>query len=216
LPENNIKIPPYILSSELTPNIIDNPNAIAEIVARSLGKSINYINLNPIIMPVGELRNKYAQDTDFTAHHIDIIGRSLVPMAGSLSITDNTSINQDDIFGNLNLADQNGSTQNGIPTSDLDWNSYAFDLGRGLSSSRFHLMNHRFLALRGPLVMSGWGFDTEGYPVPNSSGEPKELDAQGYPKRISSPQDNGGGFQSYPGNILGKKSNMECAKRKME
>jgi len=204
LPENNIKIPPYILSNELTDQVINNPNAIAEIIGRSLGKSINYINLNPIIMPVGELRNRYAQNTDFTAHHIDIIGRSLVPMAGSLSITDNTSINQDDIFGNLNLADQNGSTVNGVPPSDLDWNSYAFDINRGLASPRFHLMNHRFLALRGPLVLSGWGFDTEGYPVPNSSGEPKELDNEGYPKRIANPYDGGGGFQNYAGTILGK------------
>lgn len=214
VPETNIKIPPYILSSELTNNIIDNPTALAEIVAKSLGKSINYINLNPIIMPVGELRNRYAQDTDFTAHHIDIIGRSLVPMAGSLSITDNTSINQDDFFGKLNLADQNGSTQNGVPTSDLDWNSYAFDLSTGLQNSRFYLMNQRFLALRGPLILSGWGFDTEGYPVPNASGEPKELDDEGFPKRISNPQDQGGGFQNYAGAILGKNQTFNNEKNK--
>lgn len=214
IPETNIKIPPYILSSELTDNIINNPTALAEIVGRSLGKSINYINLNPIIMPVGELRNRYAQDTDFTAHHIDVIGRSLVPMAGSLSITDNTSIDQDDFFGNLNLADQNGSTQNGVPPSDLDWNSYAFDLNRGLSSSRFYQMNQRFLALRGPLILSGWGFDTEGYPVPNASGEPQVLDGEGYPKRINNPQDQGGGFQNYAGAILGKNQTWNATKGK--
>jgi hypothetical protein len=204
LPETNIQIPPYILSSELTDSVIDNPNAVAELLWRSVGKTINYINLNPIIMPVGELRNRYAQSTDFTAHHIDIVGRSLVPMAGSLSITDNTCIDQDQIFGNLNLADQNGSIQNGIPPSDLDWNSYAFDLNSGTQSNRFYLMNQRFLALRGPLVLSGWGFDTEGYPVPNSSGEPQQLDDEGFPKRIQNPQDQNGGFQNYEGTILGK------------
>jgi len=33
--------------------------------------------------------------------------------------------------------------------------------------------NQRFFALRGPLMVHGWGYDTEGYPVPNSSGEYK-------------------------------------------
>jgi hypothetical protein len=31
--------------------------------------------------------------------------------------------------------------------------------------------NVRFFGLRGPLMVHGWGYDTEGYPVPNSSGE---------------------------------------------
>ncbi len=204
LPETNIQTPPYILSSELTDNVIKNPNAVAEILSKSIGKTINYINLNPIIAPVGEFRNRYAQETDFTGHHIDIIGRSLVPMAGSLSITDNTAINQDQFYGNLNLADQNGSTQNGVPPSDLDWNSYAFDLSQGLAPSTLPLMNQRFLALRGPLILSGWGFDTEGYPVPNASGEPKALDGDGFPIRIESPYDASGGSKNYPGSILGK------------
>lgn len=29
--------------------------------------------------------------------------------------------------------------------------------------------DYRFMALRGPLVLTGWGFDTEGYPVPNEA-----------------------------------------------
>ena len=31
--------------------------------------------------------------------------------------------------------------------------------------------NVRFFGLRGPIMVHGWGYDTEGYPVPNSSGE---------------------------------------------
>jgi hypothetical protein len=38
--------------------------------------------------------------------------------------------------------------------------------------------NMRFFGLRGPLMVHGWGYDTEGYPVPNSSGEPKLLNGQ--------------------------------------
>ena len=29
--------------------------------------------------------------------------------------------------------------------------------------------DYRFMALRGPLILTGWGFDTEGYPVPNEA-----------------------------------------------
>lgn len=31
--------------------------------------------------------------------------------------------------------------------------------------------NYRFFGLRGPLMLHSWGYDLEGYPVPNSSGE---------------------------------------------
>jgi hypothetical protein len=44
--------------------------------------------------------------------------------------------------------------------------------------------NQRFFALRGPLMLHAWGFDTDGYPVPNASGEPLELDNKNRPKRF--------------------------------
>lgn len=34
-------------------------------------------------------------------------------------------------------------------------------------------VNQRFFAMKGPLVVHGWGYDSEGYPVPNGSGELK-------------------------------------------
>jgi hypothetical protein len=196
------KLPPFILSNQADETILQDPNKLSTLLAQGfITKRINYVNLNPIIMPVGELRNKYAQQTDFNAHHIDIIGRSNVPMLGSLSITDNLAINQN----GLEFLDQNNSL------SDVDWNSYAFDQEAGLEP-KFLQMNHRFLGLRGPLVMAGWGFDTEGYPVPNASGEPKQLDNEGYPKRISSLEDLQGGFQNYSGVILGKNQEIKDGK----
>tara|TARA_R110000868_G_scaffold259293_4_gene517012 strand:- start:2060 stop:7273 length:5214 start_codon:yes stop_codon:yes gene_type:complete len=36
-------------------------------------------------------------------------------------------------------------------------------------------LNQRFFGLRGPLMVHGWGYDREGYPVPNASGELKVL-----------------------------------------
>jgi hypothetical protein len=187
--------PPYILSNEADGTIISNPNAVSELLKDTLlTKRINYVNLNPIIMPVGELRNKYAQDNDFTSHHIEAIGRSQVPMAGSLSISDNLNINQQ----GLEYKDYNSLD------CDMDWNSKAFDVYIGRNPPSSLQMNNRFMALRGPLVIAGWGFDTEGYPVPNASGEPKLLDAGGYPKRIKDLTDETGGFRNYEGSILGK------------
>jgi len=36
-------------------------------------------------------------------------------------------------------------------------------------------LNQRFFGLRGPIMVHGWGYDREGYPVPNASGELKNL-----------------------------------------
>lgn len=192
--------PPFILSNSVSADIINNPNAVSQLLKDTLlVKRINYINLNPIIMPVGELRNKYAQDNDFTAHSIEAIGRSQVPMAGSLSVSDNLNIDQD----GLEYYDQNRFD------SDGDWNSRAFDQFIGRNNNVLQ-MNHRFMALRGPLVIAGWGFDTEGYPVPNASGEPKNINGQGYPKRIASPGDPDGGYQNYQGTILGKNQEWDA------
>jgi len=37
-------------------------------------------------------------------------------------------------------------------------------------------VNQRFFGLRGPVMVHGWGYDKEGYPVPNASGELKTLE----------------------------------------
>ena len=190
------KLPPFILSNQADAQILKDPKALDNLISGKIKtKKIDYVNLNPIIMPVGELRNKYAQDNDYASHHIDVIGRSLVPPVGSLSITDNLAINQN----GLEYKDQNAMD------SDGDWNSYAFDQVAG-RQPKFFQNNHRFLALRGPLVMAGWGFDTDGFPVPNASGEPKSVNAAGYPLRIKDKYDQNGGYadEGYGGSILGK------------
>lgn len=55
-------------------------------------------------------------------------------------------------------------------------------LGNSLRSSttnfpenNFKGYNQRFFGLRGPIMVHGWGYDTEGYPVPNGSGELKKI-----------------------------------------
>lgn len=66
-------------------------------------------------------------------------------------------------------------------------------LGNSLRSSttntpgnNFNGSNQRFFGLRGPLMVHGWGYDTEGYPVPNGSGETKVIqDANGKNQVVS-------------------------------
>lgn len=36
-----------------------------------------------------------------------------------------------------------------------------------ISGQNKYTNDYRFMALRGPLIVNGWGFDTEGYPIPN-------------------------------------------------
>ena len=209
------RLPPFILSDQADSTIIKNPNALKELLQSTVkSRKIDYVNLNPIIMPVGELRNKFAQSSDYTAHHIDVVGRSVVPPLGSLSISANLNIDQN----GLEYYDQNK------PLSDGDWNSAYFDSATnriGISDTTVNIggknveyfqNNHRFLALRGPLVLAGWGFDVDGFPVPNASGEPQSLDDNGYPKRIQNKQDQDGGFQNYPGTILGKNQTWDSEK----
>lgn len=43
-----------------------------------------------------------------------------------------------------------------------------------MNSSPYYGDDYRPMALKGPMVMAGWGYDTEGKPVPNESGKPGE------------------------------------------
>jgi hypothetical protein len=187
---SNGRLPPFILSNEADSSIIRDPNAVSALLDNFKRKRINYVNLNPLIMPVGELRNQYAQPNDFTAHHIDIVGRSQAPPQ-SLSFYQNLDIDQN----GREYSDQN----NGF--ADADINSKFFDNVNNRTNTNITQMNYRFLGLRGPLIMAGWGFDTEGYPVPNASGEPKGFFNNGQPWRISSLTQQQTGTE---GAILGK------------
>ena len=177
-------LPPFILSNQSDSSILagDNPTEIKDRISALLDnatmrKRINYVNLNPIIMPVGEFRNEYAQQNDYTSHHIEYVGRSQVPPRGDLSIQNNKNIL--------------GFDEDQSQLADADYNSRVFDwhIGRQETTS-WTQKNYRFLGLRGPLVMSGWGFDTAGYPVPNASGEPLKVDpTNGMPFRMRAPYD---------------------------
>lgn len=189
-------LPPFITSDQSDSDLFEgsNPTSIQQRISALLDtassrKRINYVNLNPIIMPVGEMRNSYAKYYDRTSHHIEYIGRNQVPPQGDLSIYNNkTTLGFDEDQSTLADSDNSGKL--------FDDNL----LGRGISN--WTQKNYRFMALRGPLVLSGWGFDTAGYPVPNASGEPQGF-TNGFPLRIENKYDqNPTIFKRGP--ILGK------------
>ena len=186
--KTNKSLPPFILSNQIDSSIIRDPQALSNLLSE-LNKSIDYKSLNPIIMPIGEFRNPYATNNDYTGHSIDVIGRDIIPPA-SLSMSTNTSIPQIDNINNMDY------------TAEVDVNEKVFNFRQNIQKPD-HYRNMRFLALKGPLVMCGWGFDTDGYPVPNGSGEPKILNNAGDPLYITSHSDRQGNF-IYEGTILGK------------
>lgn len=73
---------------------------------------------------------------------------------------------------NKQNADSCGHSIDVVAFGDRD--SAAGGLRAALSnsiSSNYADTNNRFFGLRGPLMVHGWGYDIEGYPVPNASGE---------------------------------------------
>lgn len=105
---------------------------------------INRFTLNPLVMANGEFSCYEAKQlSDSCVHSIDTVG-----------------------FGMH--APSKGGTTRGILTNQPNKNygeiDADFDTGK-------YQNNQRFFALRGPLMVHGWGYDLEGYPVPNASGE---------------------------------------------
>lgn len=112
---------------------------------------INKFTLNPIVLINGEFGLLGAKQIDDNCgHNINIVGFGMnIPEAdGSIEAMSSSSMNKN--YNELDIDYDNGLMQN----------------------------NQRFFAFRGPIVVHGWGYDKEGYPVPNSSGELK-FDTEG-------------------------------------
>lgn len=167
------------------------------------GVAINAVTLNPVVVPYGEFKNQNHQNytgqhpegkhddlssaspggkpryfQDRLRHCIEIIARGSVP--------------QNKIKYNLetskNLKAYNNHPPN-MPKTNLDYHGYdlaLFDIRAKVndSSNWMHEMNQRFMGLRGPLVLHSWGYDQDGYPVPNASDEAYAYDEYSRPKRF--------------------------------
>jgi hypothetical protein len=118
---------------------------------------INIYSLNPIVVSQGEFKNPYAVSGDIPKHSIMALGRG------------------------INLPTDNNNFLLSINNNSSDYSE--FD-GSTLSNNSGILMNQRFFAMRGPLMLHGWGFDTDGYPVPNATGQPYSIDQYNRPLRF--------------------------------
>lgn len=151
--------PPYIIVSGGDLSILRN-----SILNSGNGISINYSTLNPILMTgIGEFSNfKNRQSGDNTGHSISVVGMGLTVPEGENGLRASNSAN----IGR-NYLDY-----------DLNWQEFNRDRLNPIANRQPPATNMRFFGLRGPLMVHGWGYDTEGYPVPNSCYEPKIVNGQ--------------------------------------
>lgn len=191
-------LPPYIITNLSTLNVLEQFRSFGggsnQNASQSTNKpSINLISLNPILVSNGQFRNpntqnysgKHPQDKhgelklgnaprpffDRCRHSIEIVARGAIPQQ-HLTITDNAYELKDN--HHPDFYDQDLELQDIIKNRDT---------GR-IPVLQTYQMNQRFLGLRGPLTMHAWGYDTEGYPIPNAADEPYEIDRLGRPKRF--------------------------------
>jgi hypothetical protein len=149
---------------------------------------INFLSLNPIIMPTGEFQNPNSQvlinNLERSRHNIRVVGRQEVPQQGDISLDINNNL---DIIVDKNTKGTNYDYINTDirmnPANMHNPDFCQYDLSYGKNNEHI-LLNQRFFAFRGPIMLHGWGYDTEGYPVPNLADEAKEYDSKGRPKRF--------------------------------
>jgi hypothetical protein len=180
-------LPPYIITSGTDFNTLLNFNsklsgsstsASTPQSSSSAGVNIpiNMISLQPIVIPYGDFKNPNIQGTDRCRHSIKVVGRGQIPPQNPLRFN---------IHKNLHtyLNDQNGTIQTSHEGHNPDY--YDLDIvGNKFNRKNNLLNNQRFFGLRGPLMLHGWGYDTEGYPIPNAADEPYYVDSNGRPMRF--------------------------------
>jgi len=169
--------------------------------------NINLYGLNPIVVPYGEFKNPNAQNSgnavDRCRHSIQVVGRGEYNQIADQSFHIPSNLNK--------YVDPNtGYATAGVGSGVLaDYYEYDVFKKKTENLSIKTQLNHRFFALRGPLMLHGWGYDTDGFPVPNAADEPKELDSFGRPKRFIRKTDGtndlekDGAFLPSAGNVLG-------------
>jgi hypothetical protein len=207
-------LPPYIVTSGTDISALDftgnksatlattNSNTTSSASSAGVKIPINLVTLNPIVVPYGNLSNKNVQNytgvhpdgseihgnlsigvysssvprrfNDRCRHSIEIVGRGAVKPK-NLNIHNNIDYYVSRQFLNT-------------PRHQPDFYNEDILLAKKIKDKEnidvTYQMNQRFLGLRGPLVMHGWGYDLEGYPVPNAADEPYELDQYNRPRRF--------------------------------
>ena len=213
---NKETLPPYIIASgsdaSLLSSFISSGGSTEGTSGGSTGGTtggsgipINLTTLQPIVVPYGLLHNSNVQTAGNTSglyvdrcrHSIGIVARGEIPLTEStLSIGNN-------LFNFIDPTSGSGVSANGVGVNadyyDIDIIKTAYAkthtpgtppalAGRPAATS--YLLNQRFFGLRGPITLHGWGYDTEGFPIPNAADEPKSLDDIGRPLRFELTPDN--------------------------
>ena len=195
-------IPPYIITDKSDASTLSRIDLLtANNKSGGLSRDINLVSLQPIVVPYSEFKNPNSQlysgvhpdgmhgsltinggDRNFfdrSRHSISIVARSAVKQNPNLEISNN--------IDNPEINMVYGTTETYNPDffyKDLKTNYNLRTIDSTNYSATSAEMNQRFIGLRGPLVVHGWGYDKEGYPVPNAADEPIDIDGYGRPRRF--------------------------------
>jgi hypothetical protein len=195
-------VPPYIITDKSDASTLSKIDTLtANNKSGGLSRDINLISLQPIVVPYSEFKNPNVQNysgahpdgahgtlqinsqnrnfIDRSRHSISIVARSAVKQNPNLEISNNVD--------NPETLMTYGSTELYNPDffyKDLKAISNLKTIDSTNYASTNAEMNQRFIGLRGPLVIHGWGYDKDGYPVPNAADEPVDIDGFGRPKRF--------------------------------
>jgi len=183
-------LPPYIITDTNDIDTLINFNtAISSSSSTSAASSsdssssseeipVNLYSLQPIVVPYGEFRNPNVQNNgtyvDRCRHSIRVVAKGTVAPKKNQSL----DISQN-LLKYIDPATNKEQTERGL---GFNADYYQKDI-LNKDNPQF-LNNQRFLGLRGPIMLHGWGYDKEGYPIPNAADEPKEVDEFGNPKRF--------------------------------
>lgn len=159
-----IRQPPYIVDYGPDSDV-DKEGGGCDDSSRTL---INYSTLTPVVMSssVGEFAvSANRQAGDLCAHSIRMVGVGWLPPSTDEDVFIDSAVDRRKNFSdydNSYVSSTSSSQNNNGNIENLESNQDGF-----LASN-----NARFMGLRGPMMLHSWGYDLDGYPVPNASGDP--------------------------------------------
>jgi hypothetical protein len=174
-----LHLPPFISVNNIDDNYILSIGA-DQYSQKSSDAQVNMLTLQPILQSNGDFVNTNAQAQDKKRHSIGIVGRGgRHPDSKSDMVIKNNYENDEygvnpDFHGieDIRLKQYLERVSSRTATSSM-----------GNCSFTSYPLNNRFMGLRGPLILHAWGYDLNGFPVPNAADEPKFIDADGKMKR---------------------------------
>jgi hypothetical protein len=180
---SNLALPPYVTVRNTSDTNILGINADQYNLNKVSDATINVFSLQPVLQSTGDFANPNAQATDKKRHSISAVGRGGVHHGETIGgVTD--LIIKNNIENNYY-----GVNPDFYGETDIRLQQYLQSCGDAASSIAGNCgylqypLNNRFIGLRGPIMVHGWGYDTDGYPVPNAAEEPKFVNDKGMFKR---------------------------------